>query len=425
MTRATGKSILVILVTFAMFLTQGWGQETIKRNEREINWLFEQIEVFGQIVPGTPLPLNREEGNVIKRQTIDEIITSDLVQNIYFEAETPWSMLTREDEDRVILNETLETLAGSGNTFEAWNHRNSLNTLIAIEQLSLFIERHTSVTTTPVPGVELEANNIDIEFALGFDQTSFVYSDESLETPIPVILSEEEMMNGYELGEIVSIGYDLNDDKDSWQQMTAVIIGYHHGTTMSQTILLPLSAWELVQGENLGFTTLEFIIDPKLNREISAVEEKIEEILTQSGAGFGSLMLELKDEELRFVVQPVEETLSLLWLLYPVVILASMLIATGLSFFLTLQNAKNVAVMRTFGATRKRIALILGIEQIMLCLIGKILGLCLLISVGWGFGILELLGIAGLYLLGVMIGSAIGIFIITRHAPLELLQVKE
>ena len=43
----------------------------------------------------------------------------------------------------------------------------------------------------------------------------------------------------------------------------------------------------------------------------------------------------------------------------------------------------------------------------------------------YGFGILEIIGIAGLHLLSVMIGSALGIVIMTQDSPLELLQVRE
>jgi len=428
MTRATVKSILVIVVTFAVFLTQGWLQETINRNETEIARLYEAIDVFGQIVPNyrSNMPIGREEGEVIRRQTIDSLIESGVAVDIYFEALTPWALVTSEDDDMTILNETLAAIAGDSNVFQARQHREVLNELIAIDDLALFISRHTSGDLTQVPGVETAADNVMIEFAPEFDQDSFVYTADNLDTPIPVILSDVEMMiNGFELGDIVSIGYDLNLAEASRGQIRAVIIGYHHGTAMTQTILVPLSAWEVVHGDYLGFTTLEFIVDPVLNRELPAVIETIEEITSRFGAGFMSLILDLQDEELRFVVQPMEETLSLLGLLYPVVIIVSMLIAAGLSFFLTLQNAKNVAVMRIFGATKKRAGLVLWIEQVILCLSGLALGLGLLIGLGWGFGVLGLLLVAGLYLIGVMIGSAAGIFTITRQSPLELLQVKE
>jgi len=351
---------------------------------------------------------------VITRQTLNQVITSGLVEDIYFETSSPWALVTSPDVDGTFPEGILDEIAGYDNVFDAWQHRESLNELIAVEQLDLFISRNFS------PYAQA------LIFAPEFDQDLFVYTDESFETPVPVILSEEIMMiNGFEFGEIVSIGYRLNRDQVLREEMTAVIIGMHQVPHMPRTILLPLSAWEFAPGDIVGFTTLQFIVDPSLNRELPDVRERIEEIITQSGAGFTSLKLDLQDEELRFVVQTMEENVSLLWLLYPVVVVVSMLIAMGLSIFLTLQNTKNVAVMRIFGATRKRIGIVLWTEQIVLCLCGLMLGLCLLVVLGWGFGILELLEITGLYLFSVMVGSAVALFIIIRHATLELLQVKE
>ena len=411
-TRAWAKSILVILVVFAILLTQGWLQETIMRNEVEINRLFETTHVFGQIVPSDPTIViqHREGGDVITRQTLDGLATSGLVDDIYFETMTPWALAAVPNADGTFPSEILGEIAGYGYDFDAGQHREYLNELIAIDQIDRFMSRNQST----------------IEFAPELDQEAFIYTDESFETPVPVILSEQIMtMNGFEFGDMVSIGYRLNRNPSLWEEMTAIIIGAHCGTRMERTILLPLSAWEFAPGDIVGFTTLQFMVDPMLNRELSVVRESIEEIITQSGAGFTSLMLDLQDEELRMVVQPMEENVSLLWLLYPVVIIISMLIAAGLSFFLTLQNAKNVAVMRIFGATRKRVGMILWTEQTVLCLSGLVLGLSFLIAFNWGFGVLDLLGIAGLYLLSVMIGSALGLFIITKYVPLELLQVKE
>jgi len=418
MVRASVKSILVILVIFAILLTQGWLQETIRRSEREINRLYETTYVFGQIVPSNPniVVQHREGGDVITRQTLDEIVTSGLVEDIYFETSTPWALIANPNVDGMFPFHIIDEIAGDGNDFDAWEHREFLNELIAIEDLDLFMSRHISSNV----------HGLGVLFGSEYDQTSFVYTDESLETPIPIIVSEEIMMaNEFEFGGILSIGYRLNRNPALWEEMTVVVVGMHQIPQMPRTILLPLSAWEFAPGDIIGFTTLQFMVDPALNRELPVVRERIEEIITQSGAGFTALRLDLQDEELRFVVQTMEENVSLLWLLYPVVVIVSMLIAMGLSFFLTLQNAKNVAVMRIFGGTRNKIGIILWIEQLVLCLGGLMLGFGLLAVLNWGFGILEILGIAGLYLFSVMIGSAIGLFIILRHAPLELLQVKE
>ena len=417
MVRAMTKSTLAILVIFTILITLGWLQETINRTEIAINHLFETTYVFGQIVPKdrSIVAQYRDGGDVITRQTLDEIITSGLVNDVYFDIRTPWALITRPNVDGTFPWEILDEIAGYGNVFDAWEHRAFLNELIATADIDRFISRHI-----------LDEQILDITFAPEFDRASFVYTDESLEEAIPVILSEQiMMMNGFEHGDIVSIGHRLNREQALWEELTAVIIGMHHLVQKPNTILIPLAAWESAPGDIIGFTTLQFVIDPTLNRELSVVRERIEEIITQSGAGFTPLMLDLRDEELRFVVQPMKENASLLWLLYPVVVIVSMLIIMGLAFYLTLQNEKNVAVMYVLGETRKRACIVLWIEQIVLCLSGLILGLGLLVILNWGFGVLELFVIAGLCLFSVMTGSAVSLFVITRYSPIELLQVKE
>jgi len=106
-------------------------------------------------------------------------------------------------------------------------------------------------------------------------------------------------------------------------------------------------------------------------------------------------MLDIHDTELRFTVR-IRRNVALLWLLYPVVVIISLLIAAAASLFLTLQNTKNVAMMRVFGITRKKASLILWVEQIILCLIGLTLGLVLLSILGWGFDNLALFEISSL-----------------------------
>lgn len=449
MIRATVKSFLVILVALGIFLTLGWLQETIDRNEQEIERLYETTYVFGQIIPGDAYTMVRQQlgSGYIRKFLADtiSIIVSDLVVDIYYEAAMPWAFVTAPDialpdqflEDEMdadamtledVLNEMIsEAFDLHGHIFSMEYHTDWLHRVTAISCIDLFIERNTP--TTGILDVELAGLSLEIEFAPGLDQTAFVYTDPLLRLPIPVLLSEEMMMqNGFEFGDLIAISYyDLNREHPHWERIEGEIVGvYQSHTPMQETIFLPFSAWERVMREGLYLTTLEFLIDPVLNRltenTAHSARIRLESIVRNDSPG---LRLDLHEAQLRFVVQTMEENVSLLWLLYPVVIIVSLMIAVAAAFFLTLQNAKNIAMMRIFGITQKRAGFMVWLEQIILCLIGLILGLSLLMTLGWGFGVLELLKIAGLYLLSVMAGSAAGIIIIIRQSPLELLQARE
>jgi hypothetical protein len=161
------------------------------------------------------------------------------------------------------------------------------------------------------------------------------------------------------------------------------------------------------------------------NREITQIQEKITEITERKGAGDVPLGLFLDDEELRMVVIPMEQNLSLLSLLYPVTIVLSVIIGLGLSLLLMLQNAKVAAIQRVLGTSKIKARTTLCGEQMFICLFGLAVGLVMLAILGWGFGFASSLGLAGLYLAGAVAGMVAGAVVVTDRPPLELLQVRE
>ena len=437
MTRAALKSLLIILVAFSIFLAIGWLQETIDRSELEIDRLYATTYVFGQVLPGEPYTLIRRDlgSGYITTTLASRLSASGLVLDVYYEAAMPWAFGIHTE---MIIEDALDEMVSevfnvADLRFFMLHHHKWLYQVIAISDIELFIQRN--MPTTGIMDIEMASLSLEVEFASGLDETSFVYEDTLLQTPIPVIVSEEMMnRNGLALGDLIAIYYyDLTDVQADfetlwywqgqvWEELMGEIIGVYesHGTDMKETIFLPISAWQSIMGADLYLTTLEFLVDPALNRRDA--HEAIENAM---GSDLFGYILDIHDSELRFTVQTMEENVSLLWLLYPIVITISLLIAAAASLFLTLQNTKNVAMMRVLGITRKKAGLILWVEQIILSLIGLTVGLVLLSVLGWGFHILALFEVAILYLASAMIGSIMGIIMIVRQAPLELLQARE
>jgi len=89
------------------------------------------------------------------------------------------------------------------------------------------------------------------------------------------------------------------------------------------------------------------------------------------------------------------------------------------------QNAKVAAILRVLGTTKTKSRATLCTEQIIICLVGLTLGLTVLAILGWGYGFISSLGLAGVYLTGAATGTIAGAVVITNRPPLELLQVKE
>jgi hypothetical protein len=178
-------------------------------------------------------------------------------------------------------------------------------------------------------------------------------------------------------------------------------------------------------GDELRFISIQFEIDPAFNRIVAQIYGEIEDIVGHRRAGEEPLSLLIEDEELRMVVIPMEQNLSLLRLLYPVAIALSAIIGFGLSLLLMLQNAKVAAIMRVLGTTKTKSRATLCFEQIAVCIAGLVMGLIALAALGWGFGSISSLGLAGVYLVGAVVGTVVGSVVVTNRPPLDLLQVRE
>lgn len=128
------------------------------------------------------------------------------------------------------------------------------------------------------------------------------------------------------------------------------------------------------------------------------------------------------------MVEPLEKNLSLMGVLYPVTMGVSALIALGLALLLVIQSAREAAILRVLGTPKGKTWVMLGGGQVLLCLVGLILGLAVLVilrqDVAAVLGGPSLL-CAGLYLAGSLCGTIAGAAYVTKDKALELLQVKE
>jgi len=173
--------------------------------------------------------------------------------------------------------------------------------------------------------------------------------------------------------------------------------------------------------------TVRFTIDPARNREIYRLRELVEPRLSNNNLdvfGVFPLLLHVHDDVIHNVIIPMEQNLSLLRILYPIAIGVTFMLALGLSLLTMLQSAKNAAIMRVLGKPRGASQFMLCTEQLIVCIAGILLGLLILFIFIEGVGI-ALLFLAGVYLGGAVIGSAIGAFVISMRPPLFLLQVRE
>ena len=118
--------------------------------------------------------------------------------------------------------------------------------------------------------------------------------------------------------------------------------------------------------------------------------------------------------------------------LYPVTLLLSLLTTAGIAVLFVMTSAREAAIMRVLGTTKRCSATMLALQNVLTSLAGLLLGLLgilaytgrmqpeLLASFAWTSVVCALL-----YLLATVTSAGVSSMVVTSRNPLELLQVKE
>jgi len=423
--RSPVKTILLAVAALFSVLSLAWFNHTINTTEQEVDRLWNTTIVSGQLIQ------DREEerrltgwGEVfnhapITQATLDLFMMAGFVEDIYLEA--LWKSSFIRSEEGMMRLAYLDDIS----------HYNT-EVIIGVNSLEGFIEENTRTPMDDAMGVL--GQDVEITFGEGFSYESFAFVEGEGST-IPALVSPRFLLeHGYEVGDYLWVSFPhvptkiigvfengLNRAVDRFSQ------GYH-------VVIMPLEAL-IYHGFSYGgnpqgitYMTAHFQIKPEKNRELETLLEMMETHLAMNNLGFFAnipLEIMLNDQELRGAVDSLEQNLNLLRLLYPVIIATALILAMGLPLSSMQQNIKNAAIMRVLGKARAKSGLMLFVEQMLVCILGIILGLVVSFAIGIDIFAGIPIVLAGLYFIGSLIGSLIGTFIINAKTPLESLQVKE
>ena len=407
--RAPLKSALAMALALGFVVALGWMDLTAERSQAEADRLYETTVVEAEIVKSNPSVTVSGAENIINKSTVDAILETGLVQDVYLESRLGHSFVAPfaadnadmvYDESRMIRSVTYYGL----NQPEAYCAR----------------------------------NGIEITYAPGWDDGIFTEEwslDDTKKREIPVVLSTNMLTQlGLELENEFYAECDQTKNGNGGRSYGRyLVVGQYTGQASMEgdPVLLGLSAL-LAAEERLAlepaYSVAEFVLDPVKNRELSARREELKELVAQPNAGALDLTLVLWDEELTQVVGPLEQNVRLMSVLYPVTAALSVLIAIGVSVLLLFQSAREMAALRAMGCTRRRVTGMFSCQQGLLCLLGILLGLVALGALRGGMeGVWKgkTLLCAGLYFLGATIGAMVTSTGLGRRKPMELLQIKE
>lgn len=403
--RSWVKSLLTFAIALGFLLASGWILWTIEHSRREVDRLYDTTVVEADIIQTNSAISTTAGSGFIFRKTIDRALSSGFVQHSVLEADTSWFKVEKDDAQAVFTG-----------TFPVYAYDSP-------ETLYSGLEDPAALLFAPEWNRE--------RFAKAW--TPEAIRQEGVPAIFPKSRLEQWQLR---VGEMVKI-------TDQWgNAYPCQIVGQYAGgrvtivnsvktrwvNQLGDSILIPLSVLEAMDGSKTKFTAAHFTLDPKKNRELSQFSADMEITVKDYGAGVGELRFLLWDEELRIVIGQLEKNLSLFRLLYPVMLAVSVLIGASLCFLLLLQSAREAAILRVLGTTGAAVRLAFIMELLFLSVLGLVAGL----GISWflwmapnAVSASSLWTGAVLYLAGVLCGSVAGAIAITRKKPIELLQVKE
>lgn len=256
-----------------------------------------------------------------------------------------------------------------------------------------------------------------------FSETCTLTEDGQLSAEMGVILPKKLWDKwGVKAGDRLKIS-----DRIEHVTVTAVAAGFYEDPLFGfpgDMVLVPAalqSALELT----VNYVTVNFEIDPAKNRELDELRTFAEQVVSRREAGRVALSFVLWDSELRQVAEPLEKNIRLMRLFYPIACGAVCFIAAGLSVLLLFQRRREASILRVLGVGAAPVRLVLALELVLISLFGVCAGL-LAAFLFAGAGSAADLGLAaGMYLLGSLLGTAVGCLAVTGAKPLELLHEKE
>ena len=411
--RSKVKSALVLLLAALFTIGLAAIRLSILQSSARVDELFNTISVEMSLMRKNTSDYVMG-GGFVAQKAVDNILSSGFAESAYLEGQCAvMSMQVTEESDS----------PDAPGTNSSWNLNGAAALMVSFSDL----EKFQSVGS---------GSNVEISYFDGWDAGMFT-KDWSGSGALPVLMPAP-MYESMHIPPNGNVALDiLWEDAHVFHVRVLKVAGTYTGALTINGdgserlyLLTPAGVMENVMQNHIAYSTARFTLDSSWNRELDTVYTAVEEILEAPGAGLIPLRPMIWDEELTQAVEPLEDSIRLMEMLYPVALALSLLAALGVSALLILTEAREAAIMRVLGTTKLRSRIILVLQIIFVVLAGLMIGLAASFAwagsmgLAWATAGLSLL-CAAAYLLCAAVGSAAGAVIVTNRPPLELLQVKE
>ena len=421
--RSPLKSLLASLLAAVFVVGLAAIYLAIESGEEKIDWLYRNTPVRMELLPESTAS-RAKNGGFLFDETIDAILDTGLFSDCYLEG---------AGDGAIITDPSLWNHGGPVSISKAHMKKEGRDTLANCNIVS--IDDAEAFSTGTGSGA-----NMPITYFDGWDAGMFTrdWAAEDAqagadEAVLPIIIprkwSARFAPNGEDAEELYPAGGTvLLNCKGSLRLYRVAGV---HGS-FEDCVLMPTSVLRMLAGERMIYRMASFTVDPEQNRDLRELRSLMDDFANASRIGSVPVNVVVWDEELRQAVEPLEESLELMRVLYPVVLALSLLAAAGTVMLFIMMSAKDAATLRVLGTPRGWTQAILGMQQIFTSAAGLLAGF-LGVLVYAGRTRPELLaGLIGasslcamLYLLSAITGAAVSASAVTAKNPLELLQVRE
>ena len=398
--RSKGRTFLTLIVPVIFILALGWIQRSIDRAEQSIIDAYENVSVEAEILKRNSASHTTNPG-FISDSAVKSILATGFVKESELVAPATNARLTR------VTDATDTSLASAPATV---NNVISKFTLCGITDAS-HLNRETKNVAVP-------SGDGKVTYQDGWDASMFEADYDPETTPCPVVIPETIRAN-----QNISFGDELSL-VTGLQKMTVVVRGSYTGRfnglgslsddSSGDVVLMPHSSMQkLYDGKDIYYSVAKFVLEPTRNRELDTFRTAAEQIMKHDTYSLLAIRIVIWDEELRQVIEPLEKNLALMKLFYPVAQLA-IIVATGIITLLSLmQKTKTAFLLHILGIPSRTVQVVLGSEQVLLGIIGSIIGTLVIIASGnWSIRTVPCVLV---YLLGLMIGTVAGSISLTRN----------
>ena len=307
-----------------------------------------------------------------------------------------------------------------------------------------YYEKYTQMTTL-ASNKELNSDN-GIKLSGIEDQSIIdkINSYTQTQDEIPILASTAAMDTyNLEIGHKVS----LKDAGSNYPDVYGTIVGTYESygfpthdayyeqhripsrTVYQETFIFPIDAVRLIERNGINYERIDLLFDKEKNAELYDNREEILNRIAKTTSGDSTgYKLVLYDDILTETIGPLEKNLELLSIIYPIILVLSLIIAVVLPYLLILRRSEELAIMRILGVKEVEVKRYVFTESLLLTIIGEVIAIAVISVVTFKSGVYPiwkyLFVIVG-YLLASIIGVLASLKNVLYKKPLEMLQVKE